>query len=49
MIMWRRGVVVIAVLGIISAQHSPTQLELRLSTSSNPARGVSEIRDSEDI
>ena len=44
MIMWRRGVVV-----IISAQHTPTQFELRLSTSSNPARGVSEIRDSEDI
>ena len=49
MIMWRRGVVVIAVVGIISAKHTPTQLELRLSTSSNPARGVLEIRDGEDI
>ena len=42
--MWRRGVVVISTVQI----HS-TKLELRFCESSNPARGVSEIGDGEDL
>ena len=42
--MWRRGVVVIA-----SAQLNSTKPELRICAGSNPAHGVSEIRDGEDL
>ena len=41
---WRRGVVVIATAQLLSITP-----ELRLCTGSNPARGVSEIRDVEDL
>ena len=42
--LWRRGVVVIT-----TAQLHSTNPELRFCTGSNPARGVSEIRDGEDL
>ena len=42
--MWCRGVVVIT-----TAQLHSTRAELRLWAGSNPARGVSEIRDGEDL
>ena len=42
--MWRRGVVVIT-----TAQLHSTKPELRFCADSNPARGVSEIRDGEDL
>ena len=41
---WRRGVVVIA-----TAQLHSTKPELRLCPGSSPARGVSGIRDGEDL
>ena len=41
---WRRGVVVIT-----AAQLHSTKPELRFCAGSNPARGVSEIRDGEDL
>ena len=41
---WRCGVVVIT-----DAQLHSTKPELRLSAGSNPAQGVSEIRDGEDL
>ena len=41
---WRRGVVVIT-----TAQLHPSKPEPRLCAGSNPARGVSEIRDGEDL
>ena len=41
---WRRGVVVIT-----TAQLHSTKSELRFCAGSNPARGVSEIRDGEDL
>ena len=41
---WRRGVVVIT-----PAQLHSTKLELRFCAGSNPACGVSEIRDGEDL
>ena len=41
---WRRGVVVIT-----TAQLHSTKPELRFCTGSNPACGVSEIRDGEDL
>ena len=41
---WRRGVVVIT-----TAQLHSTKPELRFWADSNPARGVSEIRDDEDL
>ena len=41
---WRRGVVVIT-----TAQLHSTKPELRFCADSNPARGVSEIRDGEDL
>ena len=40
----RRGVVVIT-----TAQLHPTKPELRFCAGSNPAHGVSEIRDGEDL
>ena len=40
----RRGVVVIT-----TAQIHSTKPELRLCAGSNPSRGVSEIRDAEDL
>ena len=43
-IKWRRGVVVIA-----TAQLHSIKPELRFYTGSNPACGVSEIRDGEDL
>ena len=43
-IFWRRGVAVIT-----TAQLHSTKPELRLCTGSNPARGVSEIHDGEDL
>ena len=43
-VMWRRGVVVIT-----TAQLHSTKPELRFCAGSNPARGVSEIRDGEDL
>ena len=43
-IFWRRGVAVIN-----TAQLHSTKPELRLCTGSNPARGVSEIHDGEDL
>ena len=42
--MWRRGVMVI----IIAQLHS-TKSELRFCAGSNPARGVLETRDGEDL
>ena len=42
--MWRRGVVVIT-----TAELHSTKSELRFCTGSNLARGVSEIRDGEDL
>ena len=42
--MWRRGVVVIA-----TAELHSTKRELRFRAGSNPARGVSEIRDDEYV
>ena len=42
--MWPRGIVVIT-----TAQLYSTKPELRFCTGSNPARGVSEIRDGEDL
>ena len=42
--LWRRGVVVIT-----TAQRHSTKPELRFCAGSNPARGVSEIRDGEDL
>ena len=41
---WRRGVVVIT-----TAQLHSTKPELRFCAGSNPACGVSEIRDGEDL
>ena len=41
---WRRGVVVIT-----NAQLHSAKSELRFCAGSNPARGVSEIRDGEDL
>ena len=41
---WRRGVVVIT-----TAQFHSTKPEPRFCAGSNPARGVSEIRDGEDL
>ena len=41
---WRRGVVVIT-----TTQLHSTKPELRLCAGSNPACGVSEIRDGEDL
>ena len=44
------GVVVIVVVVVITiAQRHPTKLELRFCAGSNPARGVLEIRDGEDL
>ena len=40
---WLRGIVVVT-----TAQLHSTKPELRLCAGSNPARGVSEIRDGED-
>ena len=42
--MWNRGVVVIT-----TAQLHSTKPEFRFCAGSNPARGVSEIRDGEDL
>ena len=42
--LWRCGVVVIT-----TAQLHSTKPELRFCAGSNPARGVSEIRDGEDL
>ena len=42
--LWRRGVVVIT-----TAQFHSTKPEFRFCAGSNPARGVSEIRDGEDL
>ena len=42
--MWRRGVVLIT-----TAQLQSTKPELRFCAGSNPARGVSEIRDGENL
>ena len=42
--LWRRGVVVIT-----AAQLHSTKPELRFCAGSNPAHGVSEIRDGEDL
>ena len=42
--LWHRGVVVIT-----TAQFHSTKLELRFCAGSNPARGVSEIREGEDL
>ena len=44
LIFWHRGVVVIT-----NAQLHSTKPELRFCTGSNPAHGVSEIRDGEDL
>ena len=43
-LLWRCGVVVITTL-----QHYSTKPELRFCAGSNPARGVQEIRDGEDL
>ena len=43
-IVWRRGVVVIT-----TAQLHSTKPELKFCAGSNPARGVSEIRNGEDL
>ena len=42
--LWHRGLVVIT-----TAQLHSTKPELRFCAGSNPARGVSEIRDGEDL
>ena len=42
--LWHRGVVVIT-----TAQLDSTKPELNLYAGSNPVRGVSEIRDGEDL
>ena len=42
--MWRRGAVVIT-----TAQIHSTKPKLKFCAGSNPVRGVSEIRDSEDL
>ena len=42
--LWRRGVVVVN-----KAQHHSTKSKLRFCAGSNPARGVSEIRNGEDL
>ena len=42
--MWRRDLVVVT-----TAQLYSTEPELRFSAGSNPARGVSENRDGEDL
>ena len=42
--MWRRGVVVIT-----TAYFHSTKPELRFCAGSNPARGMSEIHDGEDL
>ena len=42
--LWRRGVVVIT-----TAQLHSTKPELRFCAGSNPARGVLEIHDGEDL
>ena len=42
--MWHHGVVVIT-----TAQLHSTKSELRFCTGSNPARGMSEIHDGEDL
>ena len=42
--MWHRNVVVIT-----TAQFHATKPELRFCAGSNPARGVLEIRDGEDL
>ena len=42
--LWHHGVVVIT-----TAQFHSTKLELRFCAGSNPARGVSEIREGEDL
>ena len=42
--LWYRGMVVIS-----TAHLHSTNPEVRLSAGSNPARGVSEIRDAEDL
>ena len=42
--MWRRGVVVVT-----TAQLHSSMPELSFCAGSNPARGVSEIRDGEDL
>ena len=42
--MWRRGVV-----AITTVQHRSTKAEFRFCAGSNPARGVLEIRDGEDL
>ena len=44
MILWRRGVVVIT-----TAQLHSTKPELRFCAGSNPARGVSEICNGENL
>ena len=41
---WSRGVVVIT-----TAQLHSTKFELKFCAGSNPVRGMSEIRDSEDL
>ena len=43
-IVWRRGVVVVT-----TAQLHSTKSELKFCGGSNPARGVSEIRNGEDL
>ena len=50
--LWRRGVVVLWRRGVVvmtTAQLPSTKFELRFCADSNPARGVSEIRDGEDL
>ena len=42
--LWRRGVVVVT-----TAQLHSTKPELKCCSGSNPARGVSETRDGEDL
>ena len=44
---WRRGVVLITTAQLHSSNF--IQSELRFGAGSNPARGISEIRDGEDI
>ena len=49
---WRRGVVVLWRLGVVvitTEQLHSTKPELRFCAGSNPARGVLEIRDGEDL
>ena len=50
--LWRRGVVAMWCRGVVvitTAQLPSTKPELRFCAGSNPARGVSEIRDGEDL